>query len=65
MKNNIKSKIFPFLTIVSLILCITNLIILIDSYNKIHALKENIKNVNSNGYITIQKTYNNTDLLNN
>ncbi len=65
MKISIKSKIFPLLTILSLILSIINLIMLIDSYNKIHALKENIQNKNNKSYVTIQKTYNNTDLLNN
>lgn len=57
-----KLKLFPLLYIFSLIISVVSLAILIDSYNKIHTLKNNLQS-NINGEIEIQKEYSDDILI--
>ena len=57
-----KLKLFPLLYIFSLIISVVSLVILIDSYNKIHTLKNNLQ-PNVNGEIEIQKEYSDDILI--
>ena len=57
-----KLKLFPLLYIFSLIISVVSLVILIDSYNKIHTLKNNLQS-NINGEIEIQKEYSDDILI--